>query len=95
MDGSIESLNRPAFSNTDGLTRPHNVHTPPPTTAVPLIRNPGMFHYRDGGEEHLNSPMSMVALQQVRAGPRALLGGGGGLVGQRGRAYRSSRTDPF
>ena len=32
---------------------------------MPLIRNPGMFHYRDGGEEHLNSPMAMVSLQQV------------------------------
>ena len=31
--------------------------------AAPLLRNPGQYHYRTGGEEHLNSPESMVALQ--------------------------------
>lgn len=43
----------------------HEAAYPSHTTQVPLIRNPGMFHYRDGGEEHLNSPTSMVALQQA------------------------------
>lgn len=43
----------------------HESAYPPNTDTVPLVRNPGMFHYRHGGEQHLNSPLSMVALQQV------------------------------
>ena len=30
---------------------------------VPQLPNPGQFHYRNGGEVHLNTPMGMVSLQ--------------------------------
>jgi glutamate synthase domain-containing protein 2 len=46
------------------IARLHEMAYPFHTTAVPLLPNPGQFHYRDGGEKHLNSPYSMVALQQ-------------------------------
>ena len=32
-------------------------------STTPLVQNFGDFHYRDGGEAHLNSPMGMVNLQ--------------------------------
>ena len=35
------------------------------TDIVPMVRNPGQFHYRNGGEAHLNTPEGMVALQQA------------------------------
>ena len=35
------------------------------TDAVPLLRNPGHFHYRNNQEAHLNTPFGMVALQQA------------------------------
>eukprot|EP00968_Pinguiococcus_pyrenoidosus_P026973 scaffold7344_cov242-Pinguiococcus_pyrenoidosus.AAC.9 len=34
-------------------------------SGAPLLRNPGQYHYRNGGEEHLNTPSSMVALQMA------------------------------
>jgi glutamate synthase domain-containing protein 2 len=34
-------------------------------TSEPLLRNPGQFHYRNGGEAHLNTPYGMVQLQQA------------------------------
>jgi len=46
------------------IARLHELAYPFHTNAVPLLPNPGYFHYRNGGEEHLNSPLSMVALQQ-------------------------------
>jgi glutamate synthase domain-containing protein 2 len=33
------------------------------TKSAPTLPNPGQFHYRDGGEKHLNTPASMVHLQ--------------------------------
>jgi len=30
---------------------------------VPLVRNDGQFHYRDGGEAHLNTPVGLVNIQ--------------------------------
>lgn len=30
---------------------------------VPLVRNDGQFHYRDGGEAHLNTPVGLVNVQ--------------------------------
>jgi glutamate synthase domain-containing protein 2 len=47
------------------LARLHESAFPFHTHVVPLLRNPGQFHFRDGGEQHLNSPYSMVALQQA------------------------------
>jgi glutamate synthase (NADPH/NADH) len=38
---------------------------PQHTNTVPLLRNPGHFHFRNGGEAHLNTPEGMVALQQA------------------------------
>jgi hypothetical protein len=35
------------------------------TDSVPLLPNPGAFHFRNGGEAHLNTPEGMVALQQA------------------------------
>jgi len=33
--------------------------------AVPKLPNPGQFHYRNGGEAHLNTPHGMVQLQEA------------------------------
>ena len=30
---------------------------------VPQLPNPGQYHFRNGGEVHLNTPMGMVSLQ--------------------------------
>lgn len=38
---------------------------------APLLDNQGQFHYRDGGEAHLNNPETMVYLQ-VSPVPRLL-----------------------
>mmetsp|Transcript_16893 Transcript_16893/g.23901 ORF Transcript_16893/g.23901 Transcript_16893/m.23901 type:complete len:1563 (+) Transcript_16893:75-4763(+) len=38
---------------------------PQHSNATPLIGNNGMYHYRDGGEEHLNNPETMVYLQMA------------------------------
>ncbi|KAH8098340.1 hypothetical protein JL720_1279 [Aureococcus anophagefferens] len=35
---------------------------------VPQLPNPGQFHYRDGGETHLNTPAGMVHLQAAALG---------------------------
>jgi len=35
----------------------------PRTAKEPMIPNPGQFHFRHGGEDHLNSPAVMTALQ--------------------------------
>lgn len=43
----------------------HREAYPLHTDAVPMLRNPGQFHFRNGGEAHLNTPMGMVALQQA------------------------------
>mmetsp|Transcript_14199 Transcript_14199/g.20992 ORF Transcript_14199/g.20992 Transcript_14199/m.20992 type:complete len:1591 (-) Transcript_14199:142-4914(-) len=43
------------------LERFHEAGYPGSTT--PLVQNFGDFHYRDGGEAHLNSPTGMVNLQ--------------------------------
>ena len=43
----------------------HRSAYPAHTDAVPLLRNPGNFHYRNGGEAHLNTPQGMVQLQQA------------------------------
>ena len=43
----------------------HSEAYPAHSSAVPLLRNPGHFHYRNGQEKHLNTPEGMVALQQA------------------------------
>jgi len=49
----------------------HEMAYPPHSDIEPLLNNPGHFHFRNGGEAHLNTPFSMVALQQsVRANSR-------------------------
>ena len=30
-----------------------------------ILRNPGFFHYRSGGEKHINDPESIAALQEA------------------------------
>ena len=30
-----------------------------------ILRNPGFFHYRSGGEKHVNDPDSIAALQEA------------------------------
>jgi len=45
--------------------RLHEAAFPPGRTDTPLIRNPGQFNFRDGGEAHLNTPSTMVMLQQA------------------------------
>lgn len=37
----------------------------PVTDEMPALPNPGQFHYRNGGEAHLNTPLGMVALQEA------------------------------
>ncbi len=41
----------------------HQRAYPENTENVPEMYNPGHFHYRNGGEAHLNTPQGMVALQ--------------------------------
>jgi len=43
----------------------HEMAYPPFSDLEPLLGNPGHFHFRNGGEAHLNTPFSMVALQQA------------------------------
>ncbi|CAN0101113.1 unnamed protein product, partial [Discosporangium mesarthrocarpum] len=45
------------------ICRLHEKAFPPHSTQIPLIDNLGQFHYRDGGEAHLNNPETMVYLQ--------------------------------
>ena len=42
----------------------HLLAYPPHSDQVPMLNNPGHFHFRNGGEAHLNTPFSMVVLQQ-------------------------------
>ena len=49
----------------EDLVALHRSAYPVHTDAVPLLRNPGNFHYRNGGEAHLNTPQGMVQLQQA------------------------------
>ena len=37
----------------------------------PILPNPGEYHYRDGGEEHYNSPAGMALLQAATRMPNA------------------------
>jgi hypothetical protein len=41
----------------------HEEAYPSHTDMVPQLRNPGSYHFRNGGEAHLNTPEGMVALQ--------------------------------
>lgn len=45
------------------ICRLHQKAYPPNTGNLPLLDNQGQFHYRDGGEAHLNNPETMVHLQ--------------------------------
>lgn len=46
------------------LERFHEAGYPPHDSMTgPLVQNDGQFHYRDGGEAHLNTPAGMVNLQ--------------------------------
>lgn len=47
------------------ISRFHEAGYPIHSKAIPLVRNPGNFHYRNGEEEHFNTPSSMVALQSA------------------------------
>jgi len=48
----------------EDLMKLHLEAYPEHTDEIPLVRNAGQFHYRSGGEAHLNTPTGMVALQQ-------------------------------
>ena len=48
----------------EDMAQLHQEAFPSHTSATPLLRNPGNFHYRNGGEKHLNTPEGMVSLQQ-------------------------------
>lgn len=48
----------------EDLRQLHELAYPLHSDAVPLLNNPGHFHFRNGGEAHLNTPFGMVALQQ-------------------------------
>lgn len=48
------------------ICRLHQKAYPPNTQNLPLLDNLGQFHYRDGGEAHLNNPETMVYLQVRR-----------------------------
>ena len=41
----------------------HNVAFTKPDGDNVLIVNPGFYHWRDGGEKHINDPMSVANLQ--------------------------------
>jgi len=43
----------------------HATAFPSYTDEDPLLGNAGQFHFRNGGEAHLNTPQGMVALQQA------------------------------
>ncbi len=45
------------------LERFHEAGYPEGSQSAPLVQNYGQFHYRDGGEQHLNTPTGMVNLQ--------------------------------
>eukprot|EP00903_Cladosiphon_okamuranus_P022094 g20316.t1 len=47
------------------ICRLHQKAYPPNTTNLPLLDNQGQYHYRDGGEAHLNNPETMVYLQMA------------------------------
>ncbi|CAM9488644.1 unnamed protein product [Chrysoparadoxa australica] len=47
------------------LVRFHEQAFPPHSTDAPLMHNMGQYHYRDGGEAHLNSPETMIYLQMA------------------------------
>lgn len=47
------------------ICRLHQKAFPPNSSVMPLIDNLGQFHYRDGGEAHLNNPETMVYLQMA------------------------------
>ena len=47
------------------VSRFHDAAYPYTTTEIPLLPNPGHFNYRDSGEAHLNTPATMVLLQQA------------------------------
>ena len=49
----------------EDLSTLHREAYPAHTDTTPLLRNPGNFHYRNGGEAHLNTPLGMVQLQQA------------------------------
>ena len=49
----------------EDLAQLHREAYPHTTDTVPNMRNPGNFHYRAGGEAHLNTPQGMVQLQQA------------------------------
>lgn len=38
-----------------------------------ILRNPGFYHWRSGGEKHINDPMAIASLQEAVSGVRVLL----------------------
>lgn len=66
FNGTTSRLQGASFATiyTD-IARFHEAAFPAGRKEVPLVPNPGVFHYRNEGEEHFNSPGAMVALQQA------------------------------
>jgi glutamate synthase domain-containing protein 2/glutamate synthase domain-containing protein 3 len=64
--GTISRIKGTDFSAlyTD-VSRLHADAFPSHTTTVPLIGNRGDYHFRNGGEDHFNSPTAITLLQQA------------------------------
>ena len=69
LQADAEFLHAVAWTGFDVATQGGFSASPPPSVVVeptvPRLPNPGQFHYRNGGEAHLNTPQSMVHLQQA------------------------------
>jgi glutamate synthase domain-containing protein 2/glutamate synthase domain-containing protein 3 len=64
--GSASRLKGAGFQAIyDDILTLHRQAFPFVTDATPMVPNPGQFHFRNGGEAHLNTPAGMVALQQA------------------------------
>jgi glutamate synthase domain-containing protein 2 len=44
----------------DDMTELHRLAYPPHIDTIPMLRNPGQFHFRNGGEAHLNTPEGKI-----------------------------------
>jgi len=70
LQADAEFLHAVAWTGFDVAAQGRGyLSTAPPSVVVeptvPRLPNPGQFHYRNGGEAHLNSPQSMVHLQRA------------------------------
>lgn len=48
----------------EGLTR-YSLAYPESDTDIRILRNPGQYHWRNGGESHINEPAAIAALQEA------------------------------